>query len=80
MKACLNLCIGTIRSSPELLTQPNNLDCSVTVVTEFTGTYGDALRYQFRRLAFEVFQASAKRVSDAREIYDGASGLGDCRI
>jgi len=66
--------------TPELLTQLNNLDYSLTVVMESTGTYGDALRYQFRRLAFEVFQASAKRVSDAREIYDGASGLGDCRI
>lgn len=65
--------------TPELLAQLSNLDCPITVVMESTGTYGDALRYQFRRLAFEVFQASAKRVSDAREIYDGVPSLHDAK-
>lgn len=55
-----------------------SLGCPVTVVMESTGTYGDALRYQFRRLGFEVFPASAKRVSDAREIYDGVPSPPTC--
>lgn len=65
--------------TPELLAQLKSLDCSFTVVMESTGTYGDALRYQFRCLGFEVFQASAKRVSDAREIYDGVPSLHDAK-
>jgi len=46
---------------------------------ESTGTYGDALRYQFRRAGFEVDQISAKRVFDAREIYDAVPSLHDAK-
>ena len=46
---------------------------------ESTGTYGDALRYQFRQNGFEVHQISAKRVCDAREVYDGVPSLHDAK-
>jgi transposase len=65
--------------TPELLARLKELDCPLTVVMESTGTYGDALRFQFRCLGFEVYQASAKRVSDAREIYDGVPSLHDAK-
>ncbi len=56
-----------------------SLACPITVVMESTGTYGDVLRYQFRRSGFEVNQISAKRVSDARELYDGVPSLHDAK-
>jgi len=46
---------------------------------ESTGTYGDAMRYQFRHCGFNIFQISAKRVSDAQEIYDGVPSLHDAK-
>ncbi|HEY5139249.1 MAG TPA: IS110 family transposase, partial [Methylococcales bacterium] len=63
----------------ELLTHLENLACPLTAVMESTGTYGDALRYQFRCSGFEVNQISAKRVSDARELYDGVPSLHDAK-
>lgn len=63
----------------EVLAGLASLNSEITVVMESTGTYGDALRYQFRRLGFDVFQASAKRVADAREIYDGVPSLHDAK-
>ena len=63
----------------EVLTHLENLACPLTVVMESTGTYGDALRYQFRYSGFEVNQISAKRVSDARELYDGVPSLHDAK-
>ena len=63
----------------EVLTHLENLAGPLTVVMESTGTYGDALRYQFRYSGFEVNQISAKRVSDARELYDGVPSLHDAK-
>jgi transposase len=63
----------------EVLAGLESLACPVTVVMESTGTYGDALRYQFRRLGFAVDQVSAKRVFDAKEIYDGVPSLHDAK-
>lgn len=63
----------------ELLTAMESLACPLTVVMESTGTYGDAMRYQFRRSGFGVNQISAKRVSDARELYDGVPSLHDAK-
>ena len=63
----------------EVLTHLENLACPLTAVMESTGTYGDALRYQFRCSGFEVNQISAKRVSDARELYDGVPSLHDAK-
>jgi len=73
------VCWNHPEQTQELLAQLKNLGCPLTVVMESTGTYGDALRHQFRGLGFEVFQASAKRVSDAREIYDGVPSLHDAK-
>jgi transposase len=65
--------------TPAVLTELAALACPLTVVMESTGTYGDALRHQFRRLGFAVDQVSAKRVADAREIYDGVPSLHDAK-
>jgi transposase len=63
----------------EVLMGLESLRCPLTVVMESTSTYGDALRYQFRSSGFEVNQISAKRVFDAREIYDGVPSLHDAK-
>jgi transposase len=63
----------------DVLAGLESLACPLTVVMESTGTYGDALRYQFRRSGFAVDQISAKRVFDAREIYDGVPSLHDAK-
>ncbi len=55
--------------TPQMLDAIRVLACPVTVIVESTSTYGDALRYQFRACGFEVHQASAKRVHDAKEVY-----------
>jgi transposase len=47
--------------------------------TQSTSTYGDAMRYQFRQAGFTIHQASAKRVHDAKEIYDGVPSLHDAK-
>jgi len=65
--------------TPDVLGAMANLCCPVTVIVESTSTYGDALRYQFRQLGFEIHQASAKRVHDAKEVYDGVPSLHDAK-
>lgn len=55
-----------------------SLACPMIVVMESTGTYGDVLRYQFRRAGFEVNQISAKRVSDACELLVPRVGIRWC--
>ena len=65
--------------TPAVLAALHSLDCPTTVIIESTSTYGDALRYQFRKLGFDVHQASAKRVHDAKEIYDGVPSLHDAK-
>jgi transposase len=55
------------------------LGCPITVVMESTGTYGDAMRHQFRQAGFAIWQASAKRVHDAKEIFDGVPSLHDAK-
>ncbi len=51
--------------TPELLKGLESLGCPVDVIMESTSTYGDALRYQFRRSGFGVYQINAKWVYDA---------------
>ena len=63
----------------DLIHELKQLNGPVTVVMESTGTYGDAMRYPFRQAGFAIYQASAKRVHDAKEIFDGVPSLHDCR-
>ena len=63
----------------ELINELKQLNIPITVVMESTSTYGDALRYQFRQAGFAIYQASAKRVHDAKEIYDGVPSLHDAK-
>jgi transposase len=56
-----------------------SLDCPVTVISESTSTYGDIFRYQSLMRGFDVHQASAKRVCDAKEVYDGVPSLHDAK-
>jgi transposase len=65
--------------TPAVLAAINSLSCPVVVIFESTSTYGDALRFQFRKLGFDIHQASAKRVHDAREVYDGVPSLHDAK-
>ena len=65
--------------TPELLKGLEELGCAVDIVMESTSTYGDALRYQFRQTGFEIYQINAKRVHDAREIYDGVPSMHDAK-
>jgi transposase len=65
--------------TPRLLDELHELACPITVVMESTGTYGDALRYQFRQIGCDIYQVSAKRVSDAREVFDGVPSLHDAK-
>ena len=65
--------------TPELLKALEDLGCPLDVVMESTSTYGDALRYQFRRSGFGVYQINAKRVYDAQEIYDGVPSMHDAK-
>jgi hypothetical protein len=63
------------KKSRKLLTQLQNLDCPLTITMESTGTYRDTLSCQFGLSGFAVYQISAKRISDAREIYEGVPSL-----
>ncbi|AUB82554.1 hypothetical protein THSYN_17460 [Candidatus Thiodictyon syntrophicum] len=51
----------------------------VEAVMESSGTYGDALRWQLRRLGVTVYQVSAKRVHDEAEVYDGVPSSHDAK-
>lgn len=63
----------------ELLSALKALECPIDIVVESTGTYGDALRFQFRDCGFEIYQMNAKRVKDASEIYDGVPSMHDAK-
>ncbi|MBT9096098.1 transposase [Methylovulum psychrotolerans] len=63
----------------ELIKHLKQFNGPVTVVMESTGTYGDAMRHQFSGAGFSVYQASAKRVHDAKEIFDGVPSLHDAK-
>jgi len=63
----------------ELLSALKALECTIDIVVESTGTYGDALRFQFRDCGFEIYQMNAKRVKDASEIYDGVPSMHDAK-
>jgi len=65
--------------TPDMLAVLEGFTCPVDVVMESTGTYGDALRHQFITSGFGIYQISAKRVSDAQEIYDGVPSLHDAK-
>jgi transposase len=65
--------------TPALIQGLRQLGCPITVVMESTGTYGDAMRHQFRQAGFDIWQASAKRVHDAKEIFDGVPSLHDAK-
>ncbi len=65
--------------SQDVLTALEGLGCRLDVVMESTGTYGDALRYQFRQSDFGIEQMNAKRVSDAQEVYDGVPSMHDAK-
>ncbi|NQY64777.1 MAG: transposase, partial [Alteromonadaceae bacterium] len=65
--------------TPLMLNTLKGLSCPIVVILESTSTYGDALRYQFKKLGFTVHQASAKRVHDAKEVYDGVPSLHDAK-
>lgn len=62
-----------------LIHELKQLNSPITVVMESTGTYGDAMRHQFRQAGFALYQASAKRVHDAKEIFDGVPSLHDAK-
>lgn len=51
----------------------------VEAVMESSGTYGDALRWQLRRLGASIYRVSAKRVHDAAEVFDGVPSLHDAK-
>ena len=68
-----------LEQTAELINELKQLNTPITVIMESTSTYGDALRYQFRQAGFATHQASAKRVHDAKEIYDGVPSLHDAK-
>lgn len=49
----------------------------VIAAMEPTGTYGDAVRHQLRKLGVPVKLVSAKRVHDTRELFDGVPSSHD---
>ena len=63
----------------EVLDRLESFSCPLDVVMESTGTYGDAMRHQFRRSGFGIYQISAKRVSDAQEVFDGVPSQHDAK-
>jgi len=65
--------------TPMMLNIIKGLCCPVVVIVESTSTYGDAIRFQCRSRGFDVHQASAKRVHDAMEVYDGVPSLHDAK-
>jgi transposase len=68
-----------LEQTAELINELKQLNTLITVVMESTSTYGDAMRYQFRQAGFTIHQACAKRVHDAKEIYDGVPSLHDAK-
>lgn len=68
-----------LEQTPYLIEPLKALEAPITVVMESTGTYGDSLRYQCRQAGFMIYQANAKKVHDAREIFDGVPSLHDAK-
>ena len=62
-----------------LINELTQLNCPITIIMEATGTYGDAMRYQFKNASFNIYQVHAKQVNDAKEIYDGVPSLHDAK-
>ena len=62
-----------------LINELTQLNCPISIVMEATGTYGDAMRYQFKNAGFTIYQVHAKQVNDAKEIYDGVPSLHDAK-
>jgi len=52
---------------------------SIEVAMEPSGTYGDALRYQFAMCGVPVCRVSPKRSHDAAEVYDGVPSWHDVK-
>ena len=52
---------------------------SIEVAMEPSGTYGDALQYQFARRGIVVYRVSPKRSHDAAEVYDGVPSWHDVK-
>lgn len=73
------ICWNHPEQTREVLTALEGLGCPLDIVMESTGTYGDALRHQFRQSGFSIYQMNAKRVSDAQEIYDGVPSMHDAK-
>lgn len=66
--------------TPRFIDLLKQLPCeSVEVALEPTGTYGDAMRYQMLNRGLKVFRVSAKKVKDAREVYDGVPSSHDAK-
>ena len=55
-------------------------DRRLTVAMKSTGTYGDALRHQFKESCVEIYQIGAKRVPDAREVYNDVQNIFDAKV
>ena len=55
------------------------LSQQLEVAMEPTGVYGDTLRRQLALAGYSTYQLAAKRVSDAKEIYDGVPSLHDAK-
>jgi transposase len=69
------------RQTPELLEGlVSHLDeQQLSVAMEPSGTYGDALRWQFVKQGIGVFRLSPKRVHDSAEVFDGVPSLHDAK-
>ena len=52
---------------------------SLEVAMEPSGTYGDALRWQFATHGVAVYRVSPKRVHDSAEVFDGVPSLHDAK-
>lgn len=52
---------------------------AVEAVMESSGTYGDALRFEFERQGVPVFRVSTHRSHGAAEVYDGVASLHDAK-
>ncbi len=51
----------------------------LTVIMEPTGTYGDAMRWQFVKRGISVYQVSPKHVHDQAETFDGVPSSHDAK-
>lgn len=65
------------RDTRALVEHLSELAARVEAVLEPTGTYADPLRYQLGQAGIAVYRMPPKRVSDAKEIYDGVPSLHD---